>query len=672
MAFFYNKLGERVDVSIDVAISNFEICSLEVYSDDISDNIFDNILTSCCSLSILTDDIDIYKGDLIGHHVTVSIEGVARRYTIVTNVADMSANLARETITIEAVDDLTLLKNSRYEVKGMRLVRDVMLDILTEFGITSGFGSTGFGDTMQINLDALWEDEYNTPPTKYDVVKAVCSYAHRQLYFNHDLGYYIFDNILADTYPLVLTLRHYVGDTREYLNGSTLSSKLKSVVSINQATIAASDRRISLDDPWQSAEINCKFDAAKIIESEVAYDEHEDSGSFRADGKVDYVYYDNYYGENGLTMLYPDIFEYEDPRQGTVTVPAVLQNVSIAAIRGTVERKKMGSIWVAETVNDSGWSGGASETENLLVYGAYSTNSSPEAAGIRLKTSIVPYVDDNNVSKTYLILRHSVTFTEFAASNKSKNIEYSLAAYVYLKHRIVIKRADGTMSENIYYLPCFSDHDGSTKKMTTGSSISLFNNITIVDKLEESGYKIPLTGGQISEIEIYVYPQLYLSDSSRDTPTRTFSGRCDYEWHHLSASIETSSIDKDIFETDTVYKWINDDEKAVVCSGNEYSDTPPLVTFDGKQYGINCVYRNNGKYYGEYNGKVSEEWALENISQQYATATFSEQVTLKGQYWFNHIFHDEFFEERCALCSVTHDIVNGTSSIKVKKIKAWQ
>jgi len=683
MATFYNRQGDKVEVTIE-GFTDYEVTACQITSDDISENIFCNIYTSALSLSLYTSNDAIYTGSLIGNKVTLKITKAqqverasnieVRQFTIVTNVADMDANYAREIVQVEAIDNLTLYKNERYEARGFKKVSEILTEILGGCAILSAWGGTDIKD-IKINIDALYEDEGNTAPLKYDVLQVVCEFCNRSLYYNY----------IEDMYVLFAVNSHskegvYVDAEDEV--GITLVYH-DTTYTINANTICATDRRISLEDVWQSAMITAQFEDAESISEAPSYTGIKDEGELEIYGD-NYAKYITYWGTSEGQRRYhidsTSIVAVEDDSIEDQTIDNTMQDVE-EETTAIAKRYHHGGRMITQA---SGVEDETGDVEGYATTEEYYLFWGNKNSAMGVYPSYVQHIETSQIvtEDLYLVLGGSVLFSRFPVPLDEGKKQFANAIKWLRRFDIKLTYTDGEYSSLTIYAPLVKD---STKEVTLGQKYSIVNNVYWRHSVDTNGYIVSLCnntlasgvnrnkGKIISSIDISMYGGMRWATNAVPNIIS------EYEFVSLDVNIaHASNINTEIISTDTIYKWVNDNESAVICSGNEYSNTPKIVTYDNKLAGNNCALYGDG-YLTElsdekhYTGaKISSEnRRIYDMSVQYADNTFTENVSVYGLLWFNNIFKDAYYSKNAVATSLTLDVVEATTNVTIKELKEW-
>lgn len=663
MAQFYNKENKLVTVTID-GWSDYQIEGLSITGNDVSDNLFVGIHTSQLSLSVVTSDKSIYTGSLIGKNVTVQIGDEVRVFVIVTNVGDMAANYASESVRIEAVDRLLMLKNERYEQRGYASIKSILGNILGGFVLCDGWGGVSGLLSMSVNTAVLWTDDNNTAPTKWDVLEAIVQYINRALAYDYGLGVYVlYSAWLSEDEVDCVVVDGEDEDKTVY--------RFRSRV-LNADSIASSDRSVTLSDPWQSAMIEAEYNDVEVSHSDVSYDSSTyDDGILQANGKK--YKYDAYYGEDEGSYVLPD--------------GKLFSDLSVTNIKGWVDGGLRGGCNInigSQEISGEDAEGVRRGDDYAMIFGA---NNVPSNTPVALLTKV--YDCDVMVTdrvNTYIVLNDSVVYSNLPIADDVG----SFTAYrPYVGFLIKLTWADGVVTD-VNGIPLTGGFlggnpyvgvmlDGADAKKNLGTTYRTVTNVTWGDHLQTDGYKIKIAANsllhgnnQLKKVEVSLCPRLWYSESLAQDGV--VAGK--YEFHKFDLAVEVSAqVDSSVFDTNTIYKWENDLSAGVTINGREHDDRPVFVTYDGKKAGNNCVIAGRDyagamddemRYYGLKCN--SEERAVADLGNQYGRNVFSEVVSVKGLVSPMTKWRDSYFEKNCVPVALDLDIVEATSRVTLMEV----
>lgn len=671
----YNKNNDKIEIEITDYEGEFEVISCQIQTNDISQEIFTGILGTELKLNILTADNNLYTGSLIGKKINITLNTSNKlHYTIISNVASMPANFLHEEIEICAVDDLTMLKNKRYEKKSYLTLKEILIDILGNYIILGGWGGTEGLLNLIFNTATLYTDEGNTPPTQYEVIEALLKYINRSLLYDSSKITYILFN------PNVLKKEKTVTKgIKVSKNGDTQSvNEIIQVNYINYATIAQSDKTVTLLDPWESAQVTSSFDEIKTQVAKGQYKETDDVGVKTIGNKE--VMYSAYFGDAGGNKYAPSI--------------GSLDNLTIKNIETAVANGEYGGCLVNLSTADSK-DGKAEGTragdEYIMLYGCKNTPAQNNAVYLSALTPLYEYVINTNVLTTGVvvaIIQDTVIYSDqpfpfesgkFTCNNPNVIFQYAYNNDVYNDNYVLSARLDFPNNSETQY---------------KGQSLTTVNEVNWGSRLKSKGVKFYLEQKDkgnipLNTLRFRLFPNLWSKiyhDEHSTTKTRNTARPSQYEFHKLKVSIESlGNVEEDLFETDSVIKAINDYSHGITINGNQLEEKPKFVTSGGVKSYTNCAYLridenaevpfimaagamdDDEKYYNRALC-TSEERFVADIDAHYFRNLFSEKVTLKGIKPFFSIYKESFFDKKMLLTSATINITEGETTVSLQEI----
>ena len=673
----YNKNNDKIDIEITDYDGEFEVVSCQIQTNDISPEIFTGILGTELKLNILTADNNLYTGSLIGKEINITLNTSDKlHYTIISNVASMPANLIQEEIELCAVDDLTMLKNKRYEKKSYLTLKEILIDILGNYIILAGWGGTEGLLKLIFNTATLYTDEGNTPPTQYEVIEALMKYINRSLLYDSSKSTYILFN------PNVLKKkRTLTKGVKVSKNGTTQSvDEIIPVNYINYATVAQSDKTVTLLDPWQSAQVTSSFDEIKTQVVKGQYRESEDVGVKTIGGNK--VKYSAYFGDAGGNHYAPSV--------------GSLDNLTIAKIEEAVKNGEYGGCLVnlaTSEIKENDAEGTRTGDEYIMLYGCKNTPTKNDAVYLSALTPLYEYVINTNVLTTGVvvaIIQDTVIYSDYPFPFESGKFECN-------NPNVIFQYAYNTDAYNDnYVISARLDFPNNSETQYKGQSITTINNITWASRLKNKGVHFCLEQKDkgnipLNTLRFRLFPNLWSKiyhDEWSTTKTRNTARPSQYEFHKLKISIESlGNVEEDLFETDSVIKAINDYSHGITINGNQLEEKPKFVTSEGVKNYTNNVFQ----YIGELNeNKVpfimsagamdddekyynralctSEERFVADIDSHYFRNLFSEKVTLRGIKPFFSIYKESFFDKKMLLTSATINITEGTTTVSLQEI----
>lgn len=672
----YNKNNDKIDIEITDYDGDFEVVSCQIQSNDISQEIFTGILGTELKLNIISADNNLYTGSLIGKEINITINNREKlHYTIITNVASMPANFLQEEIEICAVDDLTMLKNKRYEKKSYLTLKEILSDILsTYYIILDGWGGTETLLNLIFNTATLYTDEGHTPPTHYEVIEALMKYVNRALMYDSSKGVYILFN------PNALKKEKTVAKgVKVSKNGNTQTvNEIIPVNYITHTTVAQSDKTVTLLDPWESAQVTSSFDEIKTQVVKGQYKETEDVGVKTIGGKV--VKYSAYFGDAGGNQYAPLI--------------GSLDNLTIENIETAVANGEYGGCLVnlaTAEIKENDAEGTRTGDEYIMMYGCLNTPKKDEAVFLSALTPLYEYVINTDVLTTGVvvaIIQDTVIYSDhpfpfesgkFKCSNPNIIFQYAYNTDVYNDNYVLSARVDFPNNSDTQY---------------KGQSLTTVNDTTWASRLKNKGVHFYLEQKDkgnipLNTLRLKLYPNLWSKiyhDESSTTKTKNTARPSQYEFHKLKVSIESlGNVEGDLFETDSVIKAINDYSHGITINGNQLEEKPKFVTSEGVKNYTNNVFMHIGEIdetpfimcaggmvddENYYNRELctSEERFVADIDAHYFRNLFSEKVTLKGIKPFFSIYKDSFFDKKMMLTSATINITEGTTTVSLQEI----
>lgn len=662
----YNPNNDKIDIEITNYDGEFEIISCQIQSNDIANEIFTGILGTELTLNILSKDDTIYNGSLIGKEINLTINNSDHRhYTIITNVASMPANFIQEEIEISAVDDITMLKNKRYNLKSFNNLQTILSNILGDFIILDGWGGTDQLLKLTFNTSTLWQDEGNTPPTQYEVIEAITKYINRSLFFDYSQGMYVFFNANK------LNAKQ---NAVKVLDGVQISTTYSvPAININASTIAQADRNVTLSDPWQSAQVTAKFDDLISNDVKPTYKETEDVGT-KTIGKKK-IKYSAYFGDNGGTTKYA-------PSIGS------LANLTIANIEQAVANGEYGACVVqlatAELSGENDAEGNRSGDEYIMFYGCLNTPSNE-------RTPLYEYIvntDTITTNDTVAVVQDTVIYSDYP-------FPYESGKFTCYYPNLVMQFAMNDDSFNaLNGFDLHLDFPNNNAVQPKGQPLTNVNEVTWNWHLKNKGKIVSLNQGftkPLNKLRLRMFPNLwytYYTLGIQDNPSARPS---QYEFHKIRVNIERrAKVEEELFDTDTIIKAINDGANGITINGYELDEKPKFVTYDGKKAGGNCVYldkslslpnsenvwpdyilaegmTDDARYYGRTNC-TSEERFVADINNHYFRNLFGESITIKGIRPLFGLYKDVYFNKKMVLTNATINITEGTTKITCQEM----
>lgn len=662
----YNPNNDKIDIEITNYDGEFEIISCQIQSNDIANEIFTGILGTELTLNILSKDDTIYNGSLIGKEINLTINNSDHRhYTIITNVASMPANFIQEEIEISAVDDITMLKNKRYNLKSFNNLQTILSNILGDFIILDGWGGTDQLLKLTFNTSTLWQDEGNTPPTQYEVIEAITKYINRSLFFDYSQGMYVFFNANK------LNAKQ---NAVKVLDGVQISTTYSvPAINIHASSIAQADRNVTLSDPWQSAQVTAKFDDLISNDVKPTYKETEDVGT-KTIGKKK-IKYSAYFGDNGGTTKYA-------PSIGS------LANLTIANIEQAVANGEYGACVVqlatAELSGENDAEGNRSGDEYIMFYGCLNTPSNE-------RTPLYEYIvntDTITTNDTVAVVQDTVIYSDYP-------FPYESGKFTCYYPNLVMQFAMNDDSFNaLNGFDLHLDFPNNNAVQPKGQPLTNVNEVTWNWHLKNKGKIVSLNQGftkPLNKLRLRMFPNLwytYYTLGIQDNPSARPS---QYEFHKIRVNIERrAKVEEELFDTDTIIKAINDGANGITINGYELDEKPKFVTYDGKKAGGNCVYldkslslpnsenvwpdyilaegmTDDARYYGRTNC-TSEERFVADINNHYFRNLFGESITIKGIRPLFGLYKDVYFNKKMVLTNATINITEGTTKITCQEM----
>lgn len=671
----YNKNKDKIDVEISDYDGEFEVVSCQVQTNDISQEIFTGILGTELKINILTTDNNLYTGSLIGKDINITINNTNKlHYTIITNVASLPANFIQEEIEICAVDDLTMLKNKRYEKKSYLTLKEILIDILGNYIILNGWGGTEELLSLIFNTATLYTDEGNTPPTQYEVIEALMKYINRSLLYDSSESTYILFN------PNILKKEKSLTKGVKVSKNGTVQSvdEIIQVNYINYTTVAQSDKTVTLLDPWQSAQVTSSFDEIKTQVVNGQYKETEDVGVKTIGNKE--VMYSAYFGDAGGNHYAPSV--------------GSLDNLTIKNIETAVANGEYGGCLVNLATADSK-DGKAEGTrtgdEYIMLYGCKNTPTKNDAVYLSALTPLYEYVINTDALTTgsvVAIIQDTVIYSDYPFPFESGKFDCNnpnvIFQYAY----------NNDVYNDNYVLSARLDFPNNSETQYKGQSLTTVNEVTWGSRLKSKGVKFYLEQKDkgnipLNTLRFRLFPNLWSKiyhDEWSTTKTRNTARPSQYEFHKIKISIESlGNVEENLFDTDTIVKAINDYSHGITINGNQLEEKPKFVTSGGVKSYTNCAYL----YMGEINETpfimcagamnddenyynralcTSEERFVADIDAHYFRNLFSEKVTLKGIKPFFSIYKESFFDKKMLLTSATINITEGETTVSLQEI----
>lgn len=671
----YNKNNDKIDIEISNYDGEFEVVSCQIQTNDISQEIFTGILGTELKLNILTADNNLYTGSLIGKSINITLNTSNElHYTIISNVASMPANYIQEEIEICAVDDLTMLKNKRYEKKSYLTLKEILSDILSTYIILDGWGGTETLLNLIFNTATLYTDEGHTPPTQYEVIEALMKYVNRSLMYDSSKRVYILFN------PNVLKKEKTVTKgVKVSKNGNTQTvNEIIPVNYITHTTVAQSDKTVTLLDPWESAQVTSSFDEIKTQVAKGQYKETEDVGVKTIGNKE--VMYSAYFGDAGGNHYAPSI--------------GSLDNLTIKNIETAVKNGEYGGCLVnlaTADAKDGKAEGTRTGDEYIMLYGCKNTTTQDEAVYLSALTPLYEYVINTNVLTTGVvvaIIQDTVIYSDYPFPFESGKFECN-------NPNVIFQYAYNTDAYNDnYVISARLDFPNNSETQYKGQSMTTINDITWASRLKNKGVHFYLEQKDkgnipLNTLRFRLFPNLWSKiyhDEYSTKKTKNTARPSQFEFHKLKISIESlGNVEEDLFETDSVIKAINDYSHGITINGNQLEEKPKFVTSGGVKSYTNCAYLYMGeinetpfiqcaggmvddeKY---YNREIctSEERFVADIDAHYFRNLFSEKVTLRGIKPFFSIYKESFFDKKMMLTSATINITEGTTTVSLQEI----
>lgn len=671
----YNKNNDKIDIEITDYDGEFEVVSCQIQTNDISQEIFTGILGTELKLNILTADNNLYTGSLIGKSINITLNTSNElHYTIISNVASMPANYIQEEIEICAVDDLTMLKNKRYEKKSYLTLKEILSDILSTYIILDGWGGTETLLNLIFNTATLYTDEGHTPPTQYEVIEALMKYVNRSLMYDSSKRVYILFN------PNVLKKEKTVTKgVKVSKNGNTQTvNEIIPVNYITRTTVAQSDKTVTLLDPWASAQVTSSFDDIKTQVAKGQYKETEDVGVKTIGNKE--VMYSAYFGDAAGNHYAPSI--------------GSLDNLTIKNIETAVKNGEYGGCLVnlaTADAKDGKAEGTRTGDEYIMLYGCKNTTTQDEAVYLSALTPLYEYVINTNVLTTGVvvaIIQDTVIYSDYPFPFESGKFECN-------NPNVIFQYAYNTDAYNDnYVISARLDFPNNSETQYKGQSMTTINDITWASRLKNKGVHFYLEQKDkgnipLNTLRFRLFPNLWSKiyhDEYSTKKTKNTARPSQFEFHKLKISIESlGNVEEDLFETDSVIKAINDYSHGITINGNQLEEKPKFVTSGGVKSYTNCAYLYMGeinetpfiqcaggmvddeKY---YNREIctSEERFVADIDAHYFRNLFSEKVTLRGIKPFFSIYKESFFDKKMMLTSATINITEGTTTVSLQEI----
>lgn len=674
----YNKNNDKIDIEITDYDGEFEVVSCQIQTNDISQEIFTGILGTELKLNILTADNNLYTGSLIGKEINITLNTWNKlHYTIISNVASMPANFVQEEIEICAVDDLTMLKNKRYEKKSYLTLKEILSDILGNYTILDGWGGTEELLTLIFNTATLYTDEGHTPPTQYEVIEALLKYVNRSLLYDYTWGkgYILFNpNTFKKERTVTKGVRVTKGGTTQNVDEIIL------VNYINHTTIAQADRNVTLLDPWQSAQVTSSFEDIKTQVVKGQYKEKEDVGVKTIGGKK--VKYSAYFGDAGGNNYAPSIGNIEN---------LTIKNIESAVANGEYGGCLVNLATAELTENDA--EGTRTGDEYIMLYGCKNTPKKDDAVYLSALTPLYEYILNTDVLTTGVvvaIIQDTVIYSDqpfpfesgqFKCSNPNIVFQYAYNTDVYNDNYVLSARVDFPNNSETQY---------------KGQSLTTINETTWASRLKNKGVSFYLEQKDkgnipLNTLRFRLFPNLWTKihlDEFSTTKTKNTARPSQYEFHKIKVSIESlGNKEEDLFETDSVIKAINDYSHGITINGNQLEEKPKFVTSEGVKNYTNNVFQYIGeldenkvpfimaagamdddeKYYNRALC-TSEERFVADINAHYFRNLFSEKVTLKGIKPFFCIYKDSLFNKKMMLTSATINITEGATTVSLQEI----
>ena len=673
----YNKNNDKIDIEITDYDGEFEVVSCQIQTNDISNEIFTGILGTELKLNILTADNNLYTGSLIGKDVNITLNTSNKlHYTIISNVASMPANFLQEEIEICAVDDLTMLKNKRYEKKSYLTLKEILIDILGNYIILDGWGGTEVLLSLIFNTATLYTDEGHTPPTQYEVIEALMKYVNRSLLYDSSKRVYILfnPNVLKKEKTLTKGIKVSKMGTTQSVN------EIIPVNYITHTTIAQSDKTVTLLDPWQSAQVTSSFDEIKTQVVKGQFKETEDVGVKTIGGEK--VKYSAYFGDAGGNHYAPLIGN--------------IENLTIKNIESAVANGEYGGCLVnlaTAELNDNDAEGTRTGDEYIMLYGCKNTPKKDNSVYLSELTPLYEYVINTDVLTTGVvvaIIQDTVIYSDHPFPFESGKFECN-------NPNVIFQYAYNTDAYNDnYVISARLDFSNNSKTQYKGQSLTTVNDITWASRLKTKGVHFYLEQKDkgnipLNTLRFRLFPNLWSKiyhDELSTTKTKNTARPSQYEFHKIKISIESlGNVEENLFETDSVIKAINDYSHGITINGNQLEEKPKFVTSEGVKNYTNNVFQYIGeldenkvpfimsagamdddeKYYNRALC-TSEERFVADINAHYFRNLFSEKVTLKGIKPFLSIYKESFFDKKMLLTSATINITEGTTTVSLQEI----
>lgn len=671
----YNKNKDKIDIEITDYDGEFEVVSCQIQTNDISQEIFTGILGTELKLNILTADNNLYTGSLIGKNINITLNTSNKlHYTIISNVASMPANFIQEEIEICAVDDLTMLKNKRYEKKSYLTLKEILIDILGNYIILGGWGGTEGLLNLIFNTATLYTDEGHTPPTQYEVIEALMKYINRSLLYDSSKSTYILFN------PNVLKKEKTVAKgVKVSKNGTTQSvNEIIPVNYINYATVAQSDKTVTLLDPWESAQVTSSFDEIKTQVAKGQYKETEDVGVKTIGGKK--VKYSAYFGDAGGNHYAPSIGN--------------IEKLTINNIEKAVANGEYGGCLVnlaTSEIKDNDAEGTRTGDEYIMLYGCKNTTEleAPPLDYMYALTPLYEYTlktDTITDSDTVAVVQDTIIYSDYP-------FPFESGEFICYNPNIIMQFAYNSEDFNEKYgFDMLVDFNGNAKQYK-GKSLTTVNEVTWASRLKNKGVILKLKLSDkgtiyLNTLRFRMLPNMWSHYGYGNLRGSITARPSQYEFHKLSVAIEKKrKVEEELFETDTIIKAINDYSHGITINGNQFEEKPKFVTYDGKKAGVNCVYLDCTQ--SEENAKpnymaaggmdddenyynralcTSEERFVADIDAHYFRNLFSEKVTLRGIKPFFSIYKESFFNKKMLLTSATINITEGETTVSLQEI----
>lgn len=212
--YFINQTGKRVEIEIGQGSENKKLTIQALTINSASDNqtIYTPLKYSTMSMTVLTDDVDLYLGALLEQDVVVKVDYqpiFSGKFLQMDN--SQAFNYSLESLTFVAVDNLTMLKSVRETRTQQVTISDYLYENLGDFLYIPELQTTENDALSLLNCKIYlknWVQSDDTIVYKSLIVSDLLDYLCVAVLGKVD-GYYVLAN------PRILTTQESTG----YING---------------------------------------------------------------------------------------------------------------------------------------------------------------------------------------------------------------------------------------------------------------------------------------------------------------------------------------------------------------------------------------------------------------------------------------------------------------------